>query len=320
MRLLGSAIVAFVLAATGNAAAQFWPAETLEIPSRTFSDEAFLQGDAGAGEAVVLKASLTLPPQGGPHPIVVLLHGTDGPTSVSVSAWQSALSAMGYGTIRLDSYGGRGVTQISDNQAAVSQFTQIYDAFRLVEVLAADARVDANRIVLMGFSRGGTAALYASLVRFHDLYGPQAGKIVGYLPFYPACNFELAAGLDLVAVPVRQFHGAADDWTSASVCQAYFERLKAAGADAEITVFDGAYHAFDSPLARFKFVNETAQASFGCMRVELNGVLLNRDTGEPFSYDDACVTTGPAVQYDEAATKAAQASVAAFLADVAGAP
>lgn len=303
------------------AMAQFLPLETIEIPSVRFSDSEFLTGAAASGAPVQLTATLKLPEGAGPHPVVVLLHGSDGVESSAVNGWRNALTAMGYATLRLDSFGGRGIKQISTDQAAVSQFSQIYDTYRVVEVLGADPRVAADRVVVMGFSRGGTAALYGGLARFHELYGPASGAIAAYLPFYAACNFELTRGLETVAAPIRQFHGADDDWTSPAVCKSYVERLKTVGADVEMTVYEGARHAFDASLAYLPFRANDAQRSFDCMRIEgEGGVLLNRDTGKPFSYADACVTLGPTVQYNKAATAAAVAAVKTLLAAVVGAP
>ena len=121
---------------------------------------------------------------------------------------------------------------------------------------------------------------------------------------FRACNFELKGGLDHVAAPLREFHGSDDDWTSAATCKAYIDQLKAAGADAEMSIFEGARHAFDTSLAKALVKVDDAQSSFGCMRVEDdNGDLVNADTGKLFTYADACVTMGPTVQYNEAATK-----------------
>ncbi len=309
------------LVAPGVARAQFLPVEAIEIASTKFSDTEFLGGTAASGEPVMLKATLLLRDTAKPQPVVILLHGSDGYDSSAVNGWRSALQAMGYATLRLDSFGRRGLTSIGADLAAASSFTQVYDAYRVVEQLRADPRIDPDRFVMMGFSRGGIASLYGSLKRFHELYGPKTGKIAAYLPFYPSCNFELVRGTELVDAPVREFHGSADDGSSAETCKTYIDGLAAAGADIEMTIYEGARHAFDASLARFVVKADDSQHSFDCMRIEgPDGVLLNRDTGEPFSYADACVRLGPTYQYDKAATEAAVAAVKGFLAAAIGAP
>lgn len=318
-RLVSLTVLALV--APGAVHAQFLPVEAIEIASSKFSDTEFLNGNAASGEPVMLKATLVLRDTIEPQPVVILLHGSDGYDSSAVNGWRSALQAMGYATLRLDSFGRRGLTSIGADLAAASSFTQVYDAYRVVEQLSSDSRIDPNHFVMMGFSRGGTASLYGSLKRFHELYGPKTGKIAGYLPFYPSCNFGLIRGTELVDEPVREFHGSADDGSSATTCKAYIDGLAAAGVDIEMTIYDGARHAFDASLARFVVKDDNGQHSFDCMRVEgPGGVLLNRDTGEPFSYADACVRLGPTYQYDKAATEAAVAAVKAFLAEEIGAP
>lgn len=195
-------------------------------------------------------------------------------------------------------------------------FAQIYDAYRAVDALAANPRIDPSRIAVMGFSRGGVAALYTSMTRFQHLYGPATAKIAAHLPFYPLCSIEFVGELDIADAPIREFHGAADDWVLAAPCRDLITRLRASGKDAVMTEYPGVFHAFDNPNARPGFVIRNAQTTRHCQRREKDGEIINIETGKPFSYNDACVELGPTVGYDKTATEAAQAVVKEFLAGV----
>lgn len=287
--------------------------ERLEIQSRTLSDSAFLGGDQDAGSPVVLSGGLSGPDAEQKLPVVILLHGTDGPGSGAVWSWNRFLNSKGIATLSLDSYTGRNLSEASSDQSLFSQFTQIYDAYRAVEALAAHPKIDGSRVAIMGFSRGGNAALYSAMVRFQKSFGPKEGLIVAHLPFYPACNFELLDQVNVTGVPIREFHGAEDDWTPAAPCRAYIDRLAKAGHDAQMTVYPGALHNFDSPRNPARVSDPDWQTSRNCLRREEDGQLVNAVTGKPFTYTDACVEYGPSSQYHDAAATAAQAAVMEFL-------
>ena len=65
----------------------------------------------------------------------------------------------------------------------------------------------------MGFSRGGQAALYASLDRFNKLWNKSGVQFAGYIPFYPDCSTTYATDTEVAARPIRIFHGTPDDTT-----------------------------------------------------------------------------------------------------------
>ncbi len=292
--------------------------ETFEVPSSTISEEGFLRGDASAAAPVKIEGRLSGPDSPGPVPVVILLHGGDGPGSGAAGAWRAYLNDLGITTLRLDSYTARGLEQISTDQDAFGQFVQIYDAYRAADALAADPRIDGQRIILMGFSRGGVAALYSAMTRFQEAFGPERARIVAHVAFYPACNFELTRELDVAKVPIRSFHGSDDDWTLAAPCRGYFDRLAQAGADAVMTEYPGALHGFDNPGNPARYYDPEFMTSRNCTRREENGRLINVATGQPFTYRDACVEFGPETQYNYAAATAARKAVTSLLKDIFG--
>jgi len=242
------------------------------------SDEQFLKGDAN-GKAATIAAEFRIARPTGRQPVVVLVHGSGGIGS-NISMWVDELNGMGISTLVIDGFTGRGLQGTNTNQALLGRLNLILDIYRGLEVLAKHPGVDTQRIALMGFSRGGQAALYASMTRFHQLWNKSGIDFAAYLPFYPDCSTTYAEDTTLSASPVHLFGGTVDDYNPLAKCKAYAERLKKAGREIEITEYPNAQHAFDSPLLpTTPIVAKDAQTVRNCtLREEPRGMsrsLLN---------------------------------------------
>lgn len=163
----------------------------------------------------------------------------------------------------------------------------------------------------MGFSRGGQAALYASLRRFHQLWNKSGVEFVAYIAFYPDCMTTFISDTEVVDRPIRIFGGSRDDYNPIAVCKAYAERLRFAGRDVELTEYPTASHAFDNPLgAQPAAVSPKFESVRKCKIQEKgDGLLINLDTNQPFSYKDSCVERGPHLGFDPVASEAAKVAV-----------
>jgi dienelactone hydrolase len=314
------AVAAFALAlAAPMAGAQPAPkdiagrSELHAIHTLTLSDKQFLTGD-GEAKATTVVGELRVPPGAGRLPVVVLMHGSGG-KGPNVEMWAREYNIMGIATFALDGFTGRGLTQVSTNQTLLGRLNFILDIYRGLDVLAKHPRVDRERIVLQGFSRGGQAALYASLKRFHQLWNKSGIEFAAYIPFYPDCATTFAGDTDIVDRPIRIHAGTPDDYNPVALCKAYADRLKAAGRDVQVTEYPNAPHAFDNPLGSPKPVaSPQSQSVRNCkIREAAAGVLINADTKEPFSYKDSCVVLGPHLGYDAEATGQARQAVATFV-------
>lgn len=287
--------------------------ELHQIQTLTLTDEQFLKGDTG-GKPVTITGHLRIAQGSGRLPVVVLQHGSAGYVG-NVDMWSRELNELGISTFALDGFTARGLTEVNSNQALLGRLNFILDIYRALEVLATHPRVDPARIVLMGFSRGGQAALYASLKRFNRLWNKSGVEFAAYIPFYPDCMTTYISDTEVADRPIRIFGGTPDDYNPIARCKAYVERLKAAGRDVQLTEYANAAHAFDNPLgAQPAAVSPKFESARECkIREEPEGVVINAETKQPFSYKDACVVHGPHLGYDPVATQAAIASVKAFL-------
>lgn len=221
---------------------------------------------------------------------------------------------MGVATFVIDSFTARGIVSTSNDHSQLGRLAMIIDAYRALELLAKHPRIDPARIALMGFSRGGQAALYASVKRFQYMHGPAGLGLATYIPFYPDCGTTYRHDEDVFDKPIRLFHGSADDYNPVALCRAYVERLKAKGKDALLTEYAGAAHAFDWQALKKPVKQEKAQTVRQCQLTEAeNGDIINVKTKEPFTYADPCVQRGVTIAYDEKASTEARKALREFV-------
>jgi dienelactone hydrolase len=131
---------------------ELWPIQTL-----TLSDQQFLTGD-GNGIPTAITGQLRIAQGSDRLPVVVIQHGSGG-FLANIELWSRELNEAGISTFALDGFTGRGLTEVNSNQALLGRLNFILDIYRALDVLAVHPRVDQGRIALMGFSRGGQAAL-----------------------------------------------------------------------------------------------------------------------------------------------------------------
>ena len=287
--------------------------ELHRIETLTITDQQFLNGETG-GAPVSISGQLRIPRGSGRLPLVILQHGSSG-YAANIDVWSRILNEVGISTLALDAFTGRGLTEVNSNQALLGRLNFILDIYRALEVVASHARVDRDRIALMGFSRGGQATLYASLKRFNAMWNKSGLEFAGYVAFYPDCMTTFISDTEVADRPIRIFAGALDDYNPISKCRAYIERLRAAGRDVQLIEYPGAHHAFDNPFGpQPAAISPAFQSVRGCnIQEEAGGVLINTETKQAFTYRGACVARGPHLGHDPGATEASIGSVKALL-------
>jgi hypothetical protein len=139
--------------------------------------------------------------------------------------------------------------------------------------------------------------------RFRNMYGPQNVEFAAHIGLYTPCNVTYRDDNKITGKPIRLFYGMADDWVSIEPCRAYVARLKSSGADAALTEYAGAYHAFDAFMLKEALKFPQAQTTRHCLLAEGDaGDILNSKTGKRYDLNDPCVERGTTVAYNEEAT------------------
>lgn len=258
-------------------------------------------------EPLVLSGELRFPDGPGPFPAVVLMHGCSGLPSRSVSGWEPVLREWGLATFVVDSFGNRGLREVC-TRGGLRSTDRIPDAYAALRILATHPRIDARRVVLMGFSHGGLATLASATTWSRERFTVAGGPaFLAFFPFYPYCNGRSEQPLAL-AGPVHIHTGELDDWTPAAPCVRLAAEARAAGVDVEITVYEGAAHGFDSIGTAVQRLPDVLNGAACFPRVAtVMGPVLNEEELR------ACTRRGATVGWNPEATERARRNVKARL-------
>ena len=179
--------------------------------------------------------------------------------------WGEFWAARGVLAILPDSFGPRGkahgfgrFTHDDPDRDSVNEKTvRPLDAEGALAYLGQRRDVDGARIVLQGWSNGGSTALN-TMIRQGARGGFRAA-----LAFYPGCGGEaLLEETVRTSVPTVMLLGSSDDEVSPVICRHIAERSIAAGAALDLTIYPGATHDFDDPGEKRQDVpgNQAAKA------------------------------------------------------------
>ena len=286
--------------------------ETIPIQSLTISDEQFLKGDA-SGRPTTISGTLRVAQGSGRLPLVILMHGS-GRIEENAGAWERLFASLGISTFAIDSFTGRGIVSTVADQSQLGRLNMILDLYRGLAVLAAHPRVDPNRIAVIGFSRGGQAALYATLKRFQRMWNLSGIDPAAYIALYAPCITTYIDDTQVSDHAIRIFHGRSDDWVEIAPCRAYFRRLRVTSKDVQMTEYPNTWHAFDYPSLPSKPINVPyAQTTHCVLKEEPMGTIINVATHKPFTYTDGCLGRNAHVAYSAKATRATEEAVRVLL-------
>lgn len=236
------------------------------------------------GRPVSITADLLLPPGTGRVPAMVIHHGSGGVTAEREWRYAREMVKLGVAALVIDSFRGRGITSSVRDQSVVSSFEMLDDAFAALKALASHARIDRDRVGIVGFSKGGTVAVLAA----HEVraaHGLPAGlRFALHVAFYPSCNTQHFKPKSTGA-PIYLLLGGADTYVGTASCQEYAAALEAEGAQVRVTVYPGAPHGFDGGRAFYVPSGENwsrcvfAQQADGSWRERTSGLTTNDATG-----------------------------------------
>ena len=199
-----------------------------------------LANDAVPGADGAIHVYRAVPDGAGPHPGVVLIHEFWG-LRPELTAKADALAARGLHVVAPDTFRGTTVSWVPAaiwNVVTAPADRVEADLRAVVDAMRADARLDPQRIAVVGFCYGGREALR---------YATGDDRLAGTAVFYgrPILEPERLAEL---SGPVLGVFGAEDRQIPVADVRAFEAALEEAGVPARIVTFDGVGHAFVSDL------------------------------------------------------------------------
>jgi dienelactone hydrolase len=337
LRLLvvgGTAVGMFAFgAAAEDRLTQPWPepsavahirGDAVSFPSRSpFGPNDLVDGDGL--DATAAKATLFMPP--GRHaprtlPAVVMLHGSGGVLSNREMTYAPQLASMGVAALVIDAFAARRdrATGFIDRLLNITETMLIADAYAALRYLAAKPEIDPDRVVLLGFSYGAMATMYALNARVAEMLAPDGLRFAGHVAFYGPCiaRFEEPR---TTGAPLLILYGAGDELIDRRRCAEIVGDFRAGGSEVEIIVYPGAVHQWDGGFHRRLIGRNLSDCSF---EVETDGTVRDLRTGLPMWNPfwrrvilGLCVTDRPyPIGRDDAVRAKSNADLGRFLARV----
>lgn len=216
-----------------------------------------------------------------PAPAVVILHGAGGVKSARELTYARQLQAMGVAVLVVDAFRSRRerATSFTERLLEITETMIMADAYGALRLLDADPRVDARRVVLLGFSYGGMAAIFAVYAQVVERLAPDGIRFAGHAAFYAPCiaRFERPA---TTGAPVLMVMGARDEIIDLARCREIRADLERGGSRVEMVVYPDAYHQWDGGFGSWRAPRGLA----GCrLEVEADGDIRDRRTLIPMT-------------------------------------
>jgi dienelactone hydrolase len=149
------------------------------------------------------------------------------------------------------------VCTVKMQSRTIRQIDRVEDVMATHAWLKKQPGIDAKKIVLWGWSHGGSTVL--NTVTHKPVLGDFSDdvKFVEAIAFYPGCSpFAKDNAPAKISSPLTILMGDADDWTPAAPCSTFAARLKNNEQPVSITLYPGAYHDFDNPAGKFRVRSE----------------------------------------------------------------
>ena len=253
LRIIRPALIVLLALMTGLAGYALGNITGWTVPKRTLAEQV---------ELLSSHVEIRVPEDArGAVPAIILFHGCGGLRGLQTQYADAVLEA-GYGAVLVDSNAARGLGRFA-SMSQVCLALRLWGQERAADVHAAIALadehpgIDANRLVLSGWSHGGWTVLDAlgasgrgePLAAMPDHAPRLADHVKAALLIYPYCGFPMGSSGDDIdpAIPVHAILAENDLIAPHRDCVTLLDRAGQAGVPVEFELWPDTTHAFDDP-------------------------------------------------------------------------
>lgn len=241
-----------------------------------------LLNQTSRAEATMGMGKLVLP-QGAnsknPVPAMVILSGGAGAIPGRENETAQTLADNGIAALVVESLKPRGISEEMPYALKImgtSEFDAVADAYAALKALNTHPAIDASRIGVLGFSKGGIAARMSMDERIREKLAPSVPAFALHIDFYGPC-YALMQTRRTTGAPLISFRAGEDASNDLAACAQQEAVLRQAGSEVSSVVYARAGHDWESDRPR-EVVNWPYIA--GCT-IEFNDKDLPMVNGKP---------------------------------------
>ena len=249
-------------------------------------------------------------------PVMVILHGSGGISDIGTGAWSKYFLSLGIATFVVDSFGPRGFNSSAADQSQLSYTASTVDALMALQAVAKLPVVDAKRIGVIGFSRGGQSSTNTAYPKIQTavLGADNDLRYSLHVALYGGCSQPGTTD----KTPILFLMGDDDGYVTPETCLRFVEAVRSRGGLIEFVVYPDTKHGFDqdrndvyAPKAQTWKKCAARYQDLDNLTYSVDGkIVTSKEYGDSMS---ACMTTGVTVGPNYPAQKDARARVKAFV-------
>ena len=174
-------------------------------------------------------------------PLVITIHPSMGFVPHDYFEW---FNNLGVAVFDIQPYLSRGIE--SQWFYEVSEEAATVDAYKALDIMSKDPRIDKDKIILVGWSYGAMVVNNAHQQFFIDKIKPK-NEFQAFISYYPFCSL-MKEDTKTSEKPLTILIGEKDRMCPFELCQDYMGIVKKSSPNSNIHIFEKSYHRFDFNL------------------------------------------------------------------------